>query len=64
VVFVANADPEFIGLCETDFPKDAVVIDFWRCLKPEVQNSQKIKYVPAGRCINPSFDKVLEGLYA
>ena len=63
VVFVANADPEFMALSENDFPKDAVVIDFWRCLKLEVQNSKNIKYVPAGRCINPSFfDSVLGNL--
>jgi len=63
-VFVANADPQFIALSEKDFPRDAVVVDFWRCLNSDVQNSKNIKYVPAGRCSNSNiFDVILGDLW-
>jgi len=63
-VFITTADPEFISLYEDDFPEDAVVIDFWRCLEPGVQNSKRIKYVPAGRFLNSSSsNSVLEDLW-
>ncbi|MDR2476172.1 MAG: nucleotide sugar dehydrogenase [Treponema sp.] len=56
VVFVTTPDPAFMAftaerLCSSC--QKIHVVDFWRCLKHEIQASPDIVYIPGGRNWNP-----------
>lgn len=67
-VLIATRDEAYVSLTPEELlgGKERVqVVDFWRCMSPEVANHPRIDYVPIGRCIED--DKCtdeLHGLWA
>ncbi len=55
VVLVTTPDEVFRALGAGDFLRGrdhVTVVDFWRCLSPEVASDPGIRYVPIGRCLD------------
>ncbi len=55
IVVVTTSDDQFRALEAKDFSQGegrVTVVDFWRCLKPEIAQSARINYVPIGRCVD------------
>jgi UDPglucose 6-dehydrogenase len=57
VVFVTTPDPAFMALTMEQLcgsRQKIHVVDFWRCLKHEIQASPDLVYIPGGRNRNPN----------
>jgi len=55
VVLVTTQDDQFKALTSADVlgnQKRVQVVDFWRCLSPEIATHPQIEYVPVGRCLD------------
>ena len=60
IVLITTADPEFKGLNAADFSdgsKTVTVYDFWRILKNELSENEKINYVAVGCSTNDEAQK-------
>jgi UDPglucose 6-dehydrogenase len=67
IVFVTIPDPAYTGLGPEQLSpsgKKLYVVDFWRCLKKTVQDSDVIVYIPAGRCTSSGAAERVRELWA